>query len=64
MNRLDKIEARADVPDMAAALRAVLKLHKREESPSGYYCDECFPNEWAWPCATVAAIRRHLGGDL
>ena len=56
--------ARADVPDMAAALRAVLKLHKREESPSGYYCDECFPNEWAWPCATVAAIRRHLGGDL
>ena len=55
--------ARTDVPDMSAALRAVLKLHKREESPSGYYCDECFPNEWAWPCATVAAIRRHLGED-
>ena len=53
-----------DVTDMAAALRAVLKLHKREESPSGDYCDECFPNVWGWPCQTVAAIRRHIGDDL
>ena len=56
--------ARADVPDMAAALRAVLELHKREESPSGDYCDECFPNEWHWPCSTVATIRQRIGDDL
>ena len=56
--------ARTDVPDMAAALRAVLELHKREESPSGDYCDKCFPDEWHWPCQTVAAIRHYLGDDL
>lgn len=56
--------ARADVPDMAAALRAVLELHKREEGPSGDYCDECFLKEWYWPCRTVETIRQHLGGDL
>ena len=56
--------ARTDVPDMAAALRAVLELHKREESPSGDYCDECFPNEWHWPCSTVATIRQRIGDDL
>ena len=55
--------ARTDVPEMAAALRAVLELHKREESPSGDYCDKCFPDEWHWPCQTVAAIRQHLGDD-
>ena len=55
--------ARTDVPDMAAALRAVLELHKREEIPSGDYCDECFPNEWHWPCSTVATIRQHLGDN-
>ena len=55
--------ARTDVPDMAAALRAVLELHKREESPSGDYCDECFPNEWHWPCSTVATIRQRIGDD-
>ena len=55
--------ARADVPDMAAALRAVLKLHKRLESVNGEYCDRCFPDEWHWPCSTVATIRQHLGAD-
>ena len=56
--------ARTDVPDMAAALRAVLEMHKREESPSGDYCDECFPKEWDWPCSTVATIRQRMGDDL
>ena len=56
--------ARTDVPDMAAALRAVLKLHKRLESVNGEYCDRCFPDEWHWPCSTVATIRQHIGDDL
>lgn len=55
---------REDVPALVAALRAVLELHKREESPSGDYCDECFLKEWHWPCSTVETIRRHLGDDL
>ena len=55
--------ARTDVPALVAALRAVLELHKREESPSGDYCDECFPNEWHWPCSTVATIRQRIGDD-
>lgn len=56
--------SRTDVPDMAAALQAVLKLHKLQLSPDGDFCDECFPGEWGWPCATVETIRRHLGDDL
>ena len=55
--------ARADVPALVAALRAVLEMHKREESPSGDYCDECFPKEWDWPCRTVETIRQHLGDN-
>lgn len=55
--------ARTDVPDMAAALRAVLKLHKHHAGRGGEHCGRCFPDEWGWPCATVAAIRQHLGED-
>ena len=53
--------SRTDVPDMAAALRAVLNLHKRQTSPDGDFCDRCFPDEWHWPCQTVTAIRQHIG---
>ena len=56
--------ARADVPDMAAALRAVLKLHKHHAGRGGEHCGRCFPDEWGWPCATVAAIHLHIGDDL
>ena len=55
--------SRTDVPDMAAALRAVLKLHKHHAGRGGEHCGRCFPDEWGWPCATVAAIRQHLGED-
>ena len=56
--------ARTDVPDMAAALRAVLKLHKHHAGRGGEHCGRCFPDEWGWPCATVAAIHQHIGDDL
>ena len=56
--------ARTDVPDMAAALRAVLKLHKHHAGRGGEHCGRCFPDEWGWPCATVAAIHLHIGDDL
>lgn len=56
--------ARADVPDMAAALRAVLALHKCRTYPDDGIgeptaCTHC-DNE-PWPCPTVRAIRQHLG---
>ena len=62
--------ARADVPDMAAALRAVLKLHKEDGhgwGPGESFCTECQQGYGLlvpYPCPTVAAIRRHLGDDL
>ena len=55
--------ARTDVPDMAAALRAVLELHKHHAGRGGEHCGRCFPDEWGWPCATVAAIHQHIGDD-
>ena len=55
--------ARTDVPDMAAALRAVLKLHKHHAGRGGEHCGRCFLDEWGWPCATVTAIRQHIGDD-
>ena len=62
--------ARTDVPDMAAALRAVLKLHKEDGhgwGPGESFCTECQQGYGLlvpYPCPTVAAIRRHLGDDL
>ena len=70
--------ARTDVPDMAAAHRAVLELHVRAECPTcgsrdgegnefhkcddDAYCEEC--DMEGYPCPTVAAIRHYLGDDL
>ena len=62
--------ARTDVPDMAAALRAVLELHKEDVhgwGPGESFCTECQQGYGLlvpYPCPTVAAIRRHLGDDL
>ena len=70
--------ARTDVPDMAAALRAVLEIHQDGGESQGYLddghygdiphcCTECGSlGECGvpWPCATVTAIRQHLGDDL
>ena len=61
--------ARTDVPEMAAALRAVLELHRKRERPlvdvhgtpiPWDYCEVCDED---WPCATVTAIRQHIGED-
>ena len=60
--------ARTDVPDMAAALRAVLNLHVKAQpitaaygtQEGGDYCRTCAED---WPCPTVAAIRQHIGED-
>ena len=70
--------ARADVPDMAAALRAVLEVHQDGGESQGYLddgsygdiphcCTECGSlGEYGvpWPCATVETIRQHIGDDL
>ena len=69
--------ARTDVPDMAAALRAVLEVHQDGGESQGYLddghygdiphcCTECGSlGEYGvpWPCATVTAIRQHIGDD-
>lgn len=61
---------RADVPDMAAALRAVLKLHKEDGhgwGPGESFCTECQQGYGLlvpYPCPTVTAIHQHLGDDL
>ena len=61
--------ARTDVPDMAAALRAVLKLHVKARPITAAYGtqeggDYCYSCAEEWPCPTVEAIRRHIGDDL
>ena len=70
--------SRTDVPDMAAALRAVLEVHQDGGESQGYLddghygdiphcCTECGSlGEYGvpWPCATVTAIHQHLGDDL
>ena len=69
--------ARTDVPDMAAALRAVLETHQDGGESQGYTdtgtydfmphcCTECGSlGEYGvpYPCPTVTAIRQHLGDD-
>ena len=69
--------ARTDVPDMAAALRAVLEIHQDGGESQGYTdtgtydfmphcCTECGSlGEYGvpYPCPTVTAIRQHLGED-
>jgi hypothetical protein len=69
------VHARADVPKLVAALRAVLDLHKLVEIPDPrdepgqpeYYgtdraCGHC--GRWGddYPCETVQAITEALGG--
>lgn len=63
--------ARADVPALVAALRAVLDLHKPVEvEPSDTICRECsfqlpngryFGRLEEWPCPTFRAIEAALG---
>ena len=63
--------ARTDVPDMAAALRAVLAIHTPVDRGRATACCTC--EQWIestdpeacieWPCATVETIRQHLGED-
>ena len=69
--------ARTDVPDMAAALRAVLEIHQDGGESQGYLddgsygdmphcCTECGSlGEYGvpWPCPTVEAITTALNGD-
>lgn len=64
--------ARTDVPDMAAALRAVLAIHTPVDRGRATACCTC--EQWIestdpeacieWPCATVETIRQHIGDDL
>ena len=65
--------ARADVPDMAAALRAVLDLHIPDytypDCPKCAECSDLASTEArrvavTWPCPTVAEIHHCLGDDL
>ena len=59
--------ARADVPALVAALRAVLDLHKpekfmdSEETCSG--CDIGTLDPPTWPCQTVRAVEAALGEE-
>ena len=69
--------ARTDVPDMAAALRAVLEIHQDGGESQGYLddgsygdiphcCTECGSlGEYGvpYPCPTVTAITTALNGD-
>lgn len=56
--------ARADVPDMAAALRAVLELHKPGRTFHGHgFSQPLCTCGAAMPCPTVAAIHQHIGDD-
>ena len=56
--------SRTDVPDMSAALRAVLELHKRKVTMFNFATyDECEDCECDWPCPTVETIRQHLGDE-
>ena len=60
--------ARADVPALVEALRAVLNLHfKAQPIPAAFgtqeggdYCVTCAED---WPCPTVETIHQHLGED-
>ena len=64
--------ARTDVPDMAAALRAVRAIHTPVDRGRATACCTC--EQWIestdpeacieWPCATVETIRQHIGDDL
>lgn len=51
--------ARQDVPNLVAALRAVLDEHP--QVPSADY-PWCSADGNAWPCPTVRAIEAELGG--
>ena len=64
--------SRTDVPDMAAALRAVLDLHAPDytypDCPKCAECSDLASTEARrfvvlWPCPTVAEIHHCLGDD-
>ena len=56
--------ARADVPALVAALRAVLKLHKPGRTFHGHgFSQPLCTCGAAMPCPTAAAIHRYLGDD-
>ena len=55
--------ARTTVPRLVDALQSVLDLHKRQPSPDGDLCAECFPSVWDWPCPTVTTITQALEGE-
>lgn len=60
--------ARTDVPAMAAAIRAVLDVHRIRDEISDRCCEGCeTANGWeacvAWPCSTYRALAAHLDLD-
>lgn len=61
-------DARADVPVLVAALRAVLNLHKPRDWHGKKICDACSETEDALfmecPCPTVRTIADELGAEL
>ena len=55
--------ARTALPQLAAAVRAGLELHKtrvHDEDPTSPFCNFCGPGT---PCETTRAITDALGGD-
>lgn len=57
--------ARQDIPALAAAVEAVLELHKEvqwaESWPTCLHCNDGEGSPLAYPCLTVAAIQSALG---
>ena len=57
--------ARTNVPRLVDALQAVLELHKPGRTFHGHgFSQPLCTCGAAMPCATVTAIRQHLGDDL
>ena len=54
--------ARADIPTLVAALRAVEAIHTKElgGTPTGEFADICGGCPNYWPCPTVGAITEAL----
>lgn len=60
------LHARTDVPALCAALLDVLELHYHAKGAFREWCGHCTDEGGAgieWPCPTVQAIERHMGGD-
>ena len=53
-----------DVPEMLAALRAVLDLHKPyDDCGEPLCCRGCDVCGYGWPCDTVRAVKAALGEE-